>query len=153
MRCLEILGIHIYQFGNFVHNVVPDNACMDDIEIVDDHADKSRQARDFLAHEFKDLINAIKAELDLNPAEVTAGMLAVLVSALKGYGDLYQVKQGPGQSGKLTELQVSRLIQAAVSEERARVLEEVKAGQQQALMKASGDVRENLKALSDKSLG
>lgn len=123
---------------------------MDDIELITDHQDKSQQAREYLSHEFKDLINSLKDHIDLEP---TAGMLSVLVSALKAFGELYQVKQAPGQSGKLTELQVSRLIQAAVSEERARVLEEVKAGQQQALMKAGGDVRENLKALSDKSLG
>lgn len=123
---------------------------MDDIELVTDHEDKSQRAREYLSQEFKDLINALKDQIDMEP---TAGMIAVLVSALKGYGDLYQVKQAPGASGKLTELQVSRLIQAAVSEERARVLDEVKAGQQQALMKAGGDVREALKALSDKSLG
>lgn len=126
---------------------------MDDIELITDHEDKSQQAREYLAHEFKDLINALKDQMDMDQGSVTAGMLSVLVSALKGYGDLYQVKTPPGQQGRLTELQVSKLIAAAVSEERLRVLEEVKAGQQQALMKAGGDVRENLKSLSDKSLG
>lgn len=126
---------------------------MDDIELITDHEDKSQQAREYLAHEFKDLINALKDQMDMDQGSVTAGMLSVLVSALKGYGDLYQVKQAPGQSGKLTELQVSKLIAAAVSEERLRVLEEVKAGQQEALLRAGGNVRENLKALSDKSLG
>lgn len=126
---------------------------MDDIELITDHEGKSQQAREYLAHEFKDLINALKDQMDMDQGSVTAGMLSVLVSALKGYGDLYQVKTPPGQQGRLTELQVSKLIAAAVSEERLRVLEEVKAGQQQALMKAGGDVRENLKSLSDKSLG
>lgn len=126
---------------------------MDDIELITDHEDKSQQAREYLAHEFKDLINALKDQMDMDQGSVTAGMLSVLVSALKGYGDLYQVKTPPGQQGRLTELQVSKLIAAAVAEERLRVLEEVKAGQQQALMKAGGDVRENLKSLSDKSLG
>lgn len=126
---------------------------MDDIELITDHEDKSQQAREYLAHEFKDLINALKDQMDMDQGSVTAGMLSVLVSALKGYGDLYQVKTPPGQQGRLTELQVSKLIAAAVSEERLRVLEEVKAGQQQALMKAGGDVRENLRSLSDKSLG
>lgn len=147
---LRILSIELYESGNFVHNVVPMIISMDDIEIVNDHQGRSIEAREYLAHEFKDLINALKDQIDMEP---TAGMLSVLVNALKAYGDLYQVKQAPGASGKLTELQVSRLIQAAVSEERARVLEEVKAGQQQALMRASGDVRENLRSLSDKSLG
>lgn len=123
---------------------------MDDIELINDHEGKSQQAREYLAHEFKDLVNALKEQIDMEP---TAGMIAVLVQALKAYGDLYQVKTPPGAQGRLTELQVSRLIQAAVIEERARVLEEVKAGQQQALMRAGGDVRENLRSLSDKSLG
>jgi hypothetical protein len=123
---------------------------MDDIELITDHEDKSQRARDYLSQEYKDLINAVKDHVDLDPSP---GMLAVLVSAMKAYGELYQVRTAPGASGKLTELQVSRLIQAAVSEERARVLEEVKLSQRQALSQASGDVRENLKALSDKSLG
>jgi hypothetical protein len=123
---------------------------MDDIELITDHEDKSQRARDYLSQEYKDLINAVKDHVDLDP---TPGMLAVLVSALKAFGELYQVRTAPGASGKLTELQVSRLIQAAVSEERTRVLEEVKSVQRQALKRASGDVRENLKALSDKSLG
>lgn len=123
---------------------------MDDIELITDHEDKSQRARDYLSQEYKDLINAVKDHVDLDPSP---GMLAVLVSALKAFGELYQVRTAPGASGKLTELQVSRLIQAAVSEERTRVLEEVKMSQRQALNRASGDVRENLKALSDKSLG
>jgi hypothetical protein len=122
---------------------------MDDIELITDHEDKSQRARAYLSQEYQDLINALKAEIEDEP---TAGMLAVLVSALKAYGELYQVRTAPGSSGKLTEVQVSRLIQAAVSEERTRVLEEVKASQRAALSQASGDVRENLKALSDKSL-
>jgi predicted transcriptional regulator len=122
---------------------------MDDIELITDHEDKSQRARAYLSQEYQDLINALKAEIEDEP---TAGMLAVLVSALKAYGELYQVRTAPGASGKLTEVQVSRLIQAAVAEERARVLEEVKASQRAALSQASGDVRENLKALSDKSL-
>jgi hypothetical protein len=125
---------------------------MDDIELITDHEAKSIQARQFLSSEYRELINAIKAAIDFDPTDPSPSMLAVLVAALKGYGELYQVKTPPGQSGKLTEIQVSRLIQAAVAEERTRVLEEVKASQRQALSQASGDVRENLKALSDKSL-
>lgn len=123
---------------------------MDELQIVNDHTEASNRARDFLAHEYKDLINALKAQIEIEP---TAGMLSVLVNAFKGYGDLYQVKQPPGQQGKLTELQVSRLIQAAVESERQRVLEEVKASRQAALGQASQSVQESLKALSDKSLG
>jgi hypothetical protein len=123
---------------------------MDELQIVEDHSEASSRAREFLAHEYKDLINALKAQIDIEP---TAGLLAVLVNAFKGYGDLYQVKAPPGQQGKLTELQVSRLIQAAVSEERQRVLEEVKASRQAAVGQASSSVQESLKALSDKSLG
>lgn len=144
-------------FQNLVNMVYMVDGCaqtmimgMDDIELITDHQNKSEQARTYLAQEYRDLINALKSQIDLDP---TAGMLAVLVSAFKGYGELYQVKQPPGQQGRLTEVQVSRLIQAAVVEERARVLEEVKVGQRQALMKAGGDVRENLRSLSDKSLG
>lgn len=125
---------------------------MDDIELISDHEEKSTQARQYLSAEYRELINAVKASLDFDPHDPSPGLLAVLVSALKAYGELYQVRTAPGASGKLTELQVSRLIQAAVSEERARVLEEVKASQRAALSQASGDVRENLKALSDKSL-
>lgn len=122
---------------------------MDDIELITDHEDKSQRARAYLSQEYQDLINALKAEIEDEP---TAGMLAVLVSALKAYGELYQVRTAPGGSGKLTELQVSRLIAAAVNEERARVLEEVKQASRQALDRAGTDVREGLKALSDKSL-
>lgn len=123
---------------------------MNEVEIIADHEAKSEQARSYLSQEYKDLINAVKDHVDMEP---TPGMLAVLVSALKAYGELYQVRTAPGGAGKLTELQVSRLIQAAVSEERARVLEEVKQTRQAALSQASGDVREGLKALSEKSLG
>lgn len=126
---------------------------MNEVEVVTDHEAKSEQARSFLSQEFRDLINAIKDQMDDDRGSVTAGMIAVLVSALKGYGDLYQVRERPGASGKLTELQVSRLIQAAVSEERARVLEEVKAARQESVTRAGGDVREALRALSEKSLG
>jgi len=123
---------------------------MDDIELISDHDDRSARARDYLSQEYKDLVNALKAQIDMEP---TAGMLAVLVSVLKAYGDLYQVRTPPGGQGKLTEIQVSRLVQAAVSEERARVLEEGRAERQRALSQASGDVRESLRSLSDKSLG
>jgi hypothetical protein len=123
---------------------------MDDIELIADHEDKQLRAREYLSQEYRDLVNAIKDHVELEPSP---GMLAVLVSALRAYGELYQVRTAPGGSGKLTELQVSRLIQAAVSEERQRVLEEVRAGERQALTRASGDVREALRALSEKSLG
>lgn len=123
---------------------------MDDIELVNDHAEASNRARDFLAHEYKDLINGLKAQIELEP---TAGLLAVLVNAFKGYGDLYQVKNAPGQQGRLTELQVSRLIAAAVESERARMLEEMRRDTRQLSNQAGVDVREGLKALSDKSLG
>lgn len=123
---------------------------MDDIELVHDHVEASNRARQYLAHEYQELINGLKAQIDDEP---TAGMLAVLVSALKGYGDLYQVKQPPGQQGRLTELQVSKLIAAAVESERQRILEESKAERQRAVGQASGSVQDALRSLSDKSLG
>lgn len=123
---------------------------MDELQIIEDHTERAQRAREFLAHEYKDLINSLKSHIDLEP---TAGMLAVLVNALKGFGDLYQVKQPPGQQGRLTELAVSRLIAAAVEQERQRVLEEVKASRQELLGRAAVSVQESLKALSDKSLG
>ncbi len=122
---------------------------MDDLELITDHEDRSMRAREYLSAEYRDLINGLKAQIEDEP---TAGMLAVLVAALKAYGEMYQVRQPPG-AGKMTEIQVSRLIAAAVAQERREVLEEVRQRQIESASRAGLDVRENLRALSDKSLG
>lgn len=122
---------------------------MDDLELITDHEDRSVRAREYLSQEYRDLINALKAEIEDEP---TAGMLAVLVSALKAYGEMYQVRAAPG-AGKITEVQMARMIAAAVDQERTRVLEAVRQERLEAASQAGRDVRENLKALSDKSLG
>ena len=122
---------------------------MDDLELITDHEDRSTRAREYLSQEYRDLINALKAQIEDEP---TAGMLAVLVSALKAYGEMYQVRAAPG-AGKMTEIQVSRLIAAAVAQERREVLESVRQERLASASRAGVDVREGLKALSDKSLG
>ena len=53
----------------------------------------------------------------------------------------------------MTEIQVSRLIAAAVAQERREVLEEERQRRIESASRAGVDVRAGLKALSDKSLG
>ncbi len=124
-------------------------ASMDMEQYTDDHDAQSRRVRDFLALELKGLIDTLKAQIQFDPS---AGMITALIAAYRELGRNYQTHERPG-GGRLTELQVSRLIEAERLAERARVLDEVNASQRGMLQQAGTSVRESLIALSDKSLG
>lgn len=119
-------------------------------QLAEQHEVKAVKAREFLAHEYEELISSLKGQASFEP---TAGILAVLVSALKAYGELFQVKQAPGERGKITEVQAAKMLAAERERTRAEVLEEVKASREAMLGAAQAGVRESLIALSEKSLG
>ena len=114
-----------------------------------DHEAQTARVREFLAVELKGLIDTVKAQIAFDP---TAGMITALIAAYRELGRNYQTQEKPG-GGRLTEVQVSRLIEEARLAERARVLEEVRGESRRALDSAGTGVREALIALSDKSLG
>lgn len=114
-----------------------------------DHEQEQARMRAVLRQGYAELIERIDEEIQ---AGATAGMFVAKISALKELGRLYQTHEKPGQAGKLTELQVSKLLEAERARTRAEVLEEVKAASRAALTQGSVGVREALIELSDKSL-
>jgi hypothetical protein len=114
-----------------------------------DHEEQSAKMREVLRLGYSELIERIDEEIE---AGATAGMFVAKISALKELGRLYQTHERPGQAGKLTEVQVARMLEAERVRVRLEVLEEVKAMRQTAITSGAVGVREALIELSDKSL-
>ena len=114
-----------------------------------DHEEQSARMREVLRHGYSALIERLDDEIE---AGATAGLFVAKISALKELGRLYQVHERPGAAGKLTESQVSKLLEAERARTRAEVLEEVKALRANAVSQGHVGVREALLELSDKSL-
>jgi hypothetical protein len=114
-----------------------------------DHEEQSAKMREVLRLGYNELIARLDDEI---AAGATAGLFVAKIAAMKELGRLYQTHEKPGQAGKLTELQVSKLLEAERVQVRAQVLAEVKSMRQQALTSGAVGVREALIELSDKSL-
>lgn len=118
-------------------------------QVTADHEEQSARMREVLRTSLASLVEKIDDQLDVDP---TAGMVMAKIAALRELGRLYQTSERPGQTGKLTELQVSKLLEAERARTRLEVLEELKQSRQNSLESGSRGVRESLLELSDKSL-
>lgn len=132
-----------------MHNVVRDHGGMDIEHVAASHEQRAEDVRAYLAHDLKDLIDDLKAEIKFDK---TAGMLTALIQAYRELGRLYQVAEKPGGKG-LSEVQAARMVAEAEARGRLAVLEELASERRKALESATSNVRESLIALSDKSLG
>jgi len=113
------------------------------------HEQRAEETRVFLAGELRGLIEDLK---HVDKYDRTAGMLAVLVSAYKELGRLYQVSEKPGGKG-LSEIQVTKMILEAEQRGRQEAQEALTSQRQLALEAATISVKDSLEALSQKSLG
>ena len=114
-----------------------------------DHDARVEETRAFLAGKLQQLIEKLEAQIEYDP---TAGMAAALIQAYRELGRLYQTSERPGGKG-LTEAAVARMLESERARVRAETIVELTSARKALEGSAVQDVREALKALSDKSLG